>query len=101
MNLTIPKPSIRRNIIIFIITLFSITFGIGYFVTQSSKPAIEVLQSKGGKQNLWDDELSPKALKELLDLLAKAKLAGDRELIRRIQKELKRRGIRNNQKRTK
>lgn len=101
MDLSIPKIKFHLRKIIFIIALFSITLGVIYFVSQSSKTAIEILNSKGGKQNLWDDELSPMALEELFDLLAKAKLAGNSELIQRIQKELKRRGIRNKQKKSK
>lgn len=50
---------------------------------------------KGGNQGQWDDELSPLDLDVLLELLKQAIASGDKQLKRRIEKELKRRGLRN------
>ena len=57
------------------------------------------VQSKGGKQNLWDDEISPLSNQELQDLKAKAKSEKDTKTLQRVVKEEKRRGDRNKQKR--
>jgi len=55
--------------------------------------------SKGGKQNIWDDQLSPLSDAELAALKAGAIASGDAALKKRVDKEEKRRGTRNKQKR--
>jgi RHS repeat-associated protein len=55
--------------------------------------------SKGGKQGQWDDEISPKSSSELKQLKEAAARSKDTQLLRRINKEEKRRGERNKQKR--
>lgn len=52
----------------------------------------QVLNAKVPKQNLWDDELSPLDLQVLKELYQKAKELGDQKLLKRLQKEAKRRG---------
>ncbi|KAA0991028.1 hypothetical protein [Dyadobacter aurulentus] len=58
-----------------------------------------VLNSKGGKQNLWDDQLSPLSNQQLKEKEAAAKGAKDTQLQQKIKKEWKRRGESNQQKR--
>ncbi len=60
---------------------------------------IHNLNSKGGKQNLWDDELSPLSNEALAEEYFKAKRERNKERVQKIQKEQKRRGSRNKQKR--
>jgi RHS repeat-associated protein len=57
--------------------------------------------SKGGKQGLWDDELSPLSNEALSAAKKIAKAIKDTQTIGRINKEEKRRGERNKQKRGK
>jgi hypothetical protein len=56
---------------------------------------------KGGKQGLWDDELSPLSNEALRAAKDAAKAAGDNVKIGKINREEKRRGDRNKQKRGK
>lgn len=57
------------------------------------------LNSKGGKQNLWDDELSPLTDAQLEAEFLKARAAGDTQRLQKLVKEEKRRGQRNKKKR--
>ncbi len=51
--------------------------------------------SKGGKQGLWDDQLLPMPIPDLQALKEKALADKDKQLVQRINKEEKRRGVRN------
>jgi hypothetical protein len=79
------------------------------FVSKPYVPTAEIIKlgnilyqlhlTKGGKQNLWDDQLSPLSDEALRRLKEEAIQTGAIELLRRIIKEEKRRGMRNKQKR--
>jgi len=58
-----------------------------------------ILFSKGGRKNLYDDQLSPLSDEELQQLKDEAKKNKDKQLLNRINTEEKRRGNRNKQKR--
>jgi RHS repeat-associated protein len=58
-----------------------------------------IVQSKGGKQNIWDDQLSPLSLEQLQQKKKEAIDSKDTKLIKKIEREEKRRGDRNIQKR--
>jgi RHS repeat-associated protein len=75
--------------------------GIGQFAedTYGIWKGLSGLFSKGGKQNLWDDQLSPLSPEQLQSLKEKAQAENNTELLRKIQREEKRRGDRNKQKR--
>ncbi len=68
-----------------------LTFVVGYYALPIVKEATNVY-SKGGKQNIWDDELSPLSLEKLKEIYQKAKEEGDDEMLARLKKEAKRRG---------
>ena len=57
--------------------------------------------TKGGKQNIYDDELSPLSDEALKALEQAAKVAKNTQLLQKIIKEWKRRAVRNNQKQRK
>ena len=100
MNLAISKQGINLKIVVIIaMALLSTIFMVSYFVSQSSTTTIEILHSKGGKQNIWDDELSHLEDFDLIEMLRQARKAKNKKLVKRIEKELKRRKQRNKQKR--
>jgi len=80
----------KRIIYLILVGLLVTGLFAGFVYSITSTPV--VLEARGGKQNLWDDELSPLKPQALKDLWDEAQALGNSELVHRVQKERKRRG---------
>jgi len=72
----------KRIIYLILVSLLLTGLFAGFVYSITSAPVI--LEAKGGKQNLWDDELSPLKPQALKDLWDEAQALGNSELVRRV-----------------